>query len=100
MMHAIGVETNVTGASERFREVCRAHGLPPPRRCECGVDLVELTGMTVEDALEALQQARIESIKRQIAAGSYLTEHKLDVVVDRLAVVLRRISEQYVEAGV
>jgi len=55
---------------------------PPP------ADRVEFQSVPPADASQA-DQLRIEDIRQQIAAGTYLTEHKLNVVVDRLYEVLK-----------
>lgn len=71
-----------------------ASGPPPPAAPQgitsWGADAVDITGMTVGEALDLFEQYRLEKIKREIAAGSYLTEHKLAVVTDRLAELIRR----------
>lgn len=48
----------------------------------------ELCGLTVRQALERLDSARVHEIKREIAAGTYLTEAKLNVAIDRLVAAL------------
>ena len=53
------------------------------------VDRAEITGMTVTDAITALDRARVDALRRSIAAGTYLTDHKLDFVAERLADVLQ-----------
>lgn len=54
-------------------------------------DQLELSGLTVGEALETLDDPRLQDIQRRIAAGTYLTEDKLGVVLDRLHGLLTRM---------
>jgi hypothetical protein len=51
-------------------------------------DPAELQGLTVRQALARLDDVRVHEIKRQIAAGTYLTEAKLNTAIDRLVAAL------------
>lgn len=51
-------------------------------------DHVELQGSAAAEITQ-FEQLRIDEIRRQIAAGTYLTDHKLDVVADVLFAVLQ-----------
>lgn len=51
------------------------------------VEWVELTNVPSTDRSTA-NLARVEQIRREIAAGTYLTDHKLDVVVGKLIDIL------------
>ncbi|MCK4340234.1 MAG: hypothetical protein KAY37_00740 [Phycisphaerae bacterium] len=57
------------------------------------VDTVDLTGMTVGDAITELAEACLEGIRRRIAAGTYLTDDKLAVVAERICRILRAPGE-------
>ena len=48
----------------------------------------EFRGLTVRQALVRLDDVRVHEIKRQIAAGTYLTEAKLNAAIDRLVAAL------------
>ena len=48
----------------------------------------------VGDGRIVLDEARLAEIRRQIAAGTYLTEEKLDVACARLGRVLRRLIRE------
>lgn len=73
-------------------------GAPPPTVAGAGVtrapvwprDRVDLRGLTVGDALERISEPRIQELRRQIAAGTYLTDEKLNVVTERLCGLLAR----------
>ncbi|MBP7747295.1 MAG: hypothetical protein KA383_14330 [Phycisphaerae bacterium] len=81
-------------------------GVPPVRRVSVATeppeqvtpadtpDVFEITGMTVTDALATLDDPRIAEIRRQIESGTYLTEHKLEVVYERLTDLLIRSQAQ------
>jgi len=51
-------------------------------------------GLTVREALAELERDRIHEIRRQIEEGTYITEDKLDIVADRLANLLTRVTEE------
>jgi hypothetical protein len=59
----------------------------------------KLVGLTVGDALERLGHRHLQEIRRQIEAGTYLTEDKLDVVYDRLVEVLNRSRRPHKRAS-
>jgi hypothetical protein len=48
----------------------------------------DLHGLTVRQALARLDDVRVHEIRRQIAAGTYLTEAKLNTAIDRLVAAL------------
>jgi len=58
-----------------------------------GPDAVDVTGMPVSEAIDRVDEARILDLRQRIAAGTYLSDHKLDAVVDRLMEVLRQPVE-------
>ncbi len=78
--------------------------MPPPSAPDPGVrtttppswpeDRFDFSGMTVREAIAKLDELRLADIRRQIKAGTYFNEHKLDVVVDRLAAVIKQDPPQ------
>jgi hypothetical protein len=72
----------VSGSAER-RDVVVSAGRP-----ESLVEFDE-AGAEARKASDAAREAWIAEIRRQIAAGTYLTEDKIDVVVERLCELLR-----------
>lgn len=69
----------------------RVNGRPfvanaPAARIGDRLELSEL-GEHLADRIDsdALRIARLERVQRQVAGGTYVTPHKLDVTVDRLA---------------
>ncbi len=55
---------------------------------------VDFNGLTVGEALARLEEPRLEQVRRQITAGTYLSEKKLETVADRLIALLRRLKDQ------
>jgi hypothetical protein len=53
-------------------------------------DTVELTGLTVREAIARVDELRLAEITQQIAAGTYFTEDKLTVVAERLWEVVQK----------
>ena len=53
-------------------------------------DTVELTGLTVREAVAKVDELRLAEIAEQIKAGTYFTEEKLNVVVDRMWEAVRK----------
>ena len=62
--------------------------LSNPTPTQAPADHVEFQTALPTDSAQA-DELRIAEIRRQIAAGTYLTEHKLNAVVDRLYEVLK-----------
>jgi hypothetical protein len=67
-----------------------ADGAPTPVAWKELQDRVEISRESLAAAARASEQARVREIRAQIAAGTYLTEEKLDVVVRRLGDLLGR----------
>lgn len=49
-----------------------------------GPDTYDVVGLTAAEALAQWDERRIREIRRQIAAGTYLTDEKVNAAVDRL----------------
>lgn len=62
-------------------------------------DKVELTGMTVREAIAKVDELRLAEIGRQIRAGTYFTKEKLDIVVERVCEMLRATVKPAASAG-
>lgn len=59
-----------------------------------GPDGYDMVGLTASEALARWDERRISEIKRQIAAGTYLTEEKVSLAVDRLYEALREAAAE------
>jgi hypothetical protein len=69
------------------REAILARGARPAAEAPASnwpEDTVELTGLTVREAIARVDELRLAEITQQIAAGTYFTEDKLTVVAERL----------------
>ena len=70
-----------------------------PVKTEAPEELVQVSGMTVDAALSDLDAQRIIEIKKQIAAGTYLTDDKLAIALDRMMADLREEPSHSLPAG-
>jgi hypothetical protein len=72
----------------------RPPATPQPTAPGWPVDTVELCGMTVSQALARLEEPRLNEIRKQITAGTYLNEDKLNTVYDRLTALVERLRAE------
>jgi hypothetical protein len=56
-----------------------------------GPDTYDVVGLTASEALARWDEQRLAEIKRQIAAGTYLTEEKVAIAIDRLCEALQEV---------
>lgn len=52
-------------------------------------DRVDLSGMTVREAIAKVDEVRLEDLRQRIANGTYFTDAKLDYVADRVFEMLQ-----------
>jgi hypothetical protein len=90
MLNGIAAIGYSEGNGAVIRGTGAAQPLPVAASPGWGPDAIDVTGLTVSEAIERVDEARILELRERIAAGTYLTDHKLDVVADRLAEVLHQ----------
>jgi len=72
----------------------RASASEPLPVVEWPEDQLELSGLTVGEALETLDNPRLRDLRNRIQAGTYLTTDKMELVLDRLQGLLTRMRAE------